>query len=98
MLRNISIGLFIFRILGFVLFEVFQDRLVLFLFPNLFEFWFIGIAFLYYSRVEITNKKIFITLAIAFTLKMLQEYILHVWKVLDNYRAVDVVNSFFELF
>ena len=40
-LRNISILLFIFRILGFILFEFFQNRIILFIFPNIFEFWFL---------------------------------------------------------
>ena len=39
--RNISIGLYIFRLVGFVLFEIFEERFILFLFPNIFEFWFI---------------------------------------------------------
>ena len=39
-LRNISIGLFVFRIFGFILFEFFEERFILFLFPNIFEFWF----------------------------------------------------------
>ena len=95
LIRNISIGLFVFRIIGFILFEVFQDRMVLFIFPNLFEFWFIGIAFLHYKKIEITKKKIYLTLLIAFLLKMIHEYILHVWKVLDNYRAIDVLNNLF---
>ena len=67
--------------------------MVLFIFPNLFEFWFIGIAFLHYKKIEITKKKIYLTLLIAFLLKMIHEYILHVWKVLDNYRAIDVLNN-----
>ena len=93
LIRNISIGLFVFSIIGFILFEVFQDRMVLFIFPTLFEFWFIGIAFLHYKKIEITKKKIYLTLLIAFVLKMIHEYILHVWKVLDNYRAIDVLNN-----
>tara|TARA_B110000438_G_scaffold94683_1_gene94116 strand:- start:6130 stop:6654 length:525 start_codon:yes stop_codon:yes gene_type:complete len=97
-LRNISILLFIFRILGFILFEFFQNRIILFIFPNIFEFWFLGITLLFLFRSKISKRKIIIVIFVSTTLKLLQEYILHVWKVLDNYRAVDVFNSFVELF
>ena len=98
LLRNISILLFVFRILGFVLFEFFQNRLILFIFPNVFEFWFLGITLLFLLKSNITNRKIIIVLVVTTLLKMTQEYILHVWKVLDNYRAIDVLNSFLDWF
>ena len=98
LLRNISILLFVFRILGFVLFEFFQNRLILFIFPNVFEFWFLGITLLFLLKSNITNRKIIIVLVITTLLKMIQEYILHVWKVLDNYMAVDVLNSLLDWF
>ena len=98
LLRNISILLFVFRILGFVLFEFFQNRLILFIFPNVFEFWFLGIAFLSHYKIYVTKNKIIIVLLFSLVLKLTQEYILHIWKFLDNYRAVDVVNSILEIF
>tara|TARA_B100000579_G_scaffold214357_2_gene175348 strand:+ start:39921 stop:40445 length:525 start_codon:yes stop_codon:yes gene_type:complete len=97
-LRNISIFLFVFRIFGFVLFEIIEERFILFFFPNIFEFWFIGIAFLNHYKFKITKNKIIIVLFFSLALKLLQEYILHIWKVLDNYRAVDVVGSIIEVF
>ena len=45
-----------------------------------------------------STKNIALVLIFAIGLKMLQEYILHVWRFLDNYRAVDVVESFIGLF
>jgi len=96
--RNISIGLYLFRIIGFVLFEIFEERFILFLFPNIFEFWFIGIAFLSKFKKSFSTKNLVLVLIIAIGLKMIQEYILHVWKFLDNYRAVDVVKSFIDFF
>lgn len=98
LLRNISLFLFSFRIIGFVLFEIIEERFILFLFPNIFEFWFIGITFLSHYKFKITKNKIIIVLFISLVLKLFQEYILHIWKVLDNYRAVDVVGSIIEMF
>jgi hypothetical protein len=97
-LRNISLFLFSFRIIGFVLFEIIEERFILFLFPNIFEFWFIGITFLRHYKFKITKNKIIIVLFISLVLKLFQEYILHIWKILDNYRAVDVVGSIIEMF
>jgi hypothetical protein len=42
--RNIAVGLYTFRLAGFITFEITGDREVLILFPNLFEFWFIFVA------------------------------------------------------
>jgi hypothetical protein len=42
--KSVAVGLFLFRMAGFVLFEGTQWRGVLFLFPNVFEFWFVYVA------------------------------------------------------
>ena len=97
-LRNISLGLFVFRIFGFILFEFFEERFILFLFPNIFEFWFIGIACLNHYKIYPTKNKIIVVLLLSLGLKLIQEYILHVWRFLDNYRAVDVVSSILDFF
>ena len=92
-LRNISIFLFVLRIIGFVLFEIFHNRLILFIFPNVFELWFLAIAYMKLFKYEITTRKLVVIFTIVLILKLIHEYILHVWKVLDNYRAVDVLNN-----
>lgn len=97
-LRNISLLLFVFRMIGFGLFEVFEKRFILFLFPNIFEFWFLSIVLLSHYKIYATKNKIIIVLLFSLVLKLTQEYILHIWKFLDNYRAVDVVNSILEFF
>ncbi len=42
--KNISIILFSYRIIGVVLFLLFDLRIILLIFPNIFEFWFVGIS------------------------------------------------------
>ncbi len=42
--RNVSVGLYAYRTLGFVAFELTQARGLLLFFPNLFEFWYLFIA------------------------------------------------------
>ena len=44
--KRIAVALYLFRLVGFVAFEVgIAPREALFLFPNLFEFWFVAVAF-----------------------------------------------------
>ena len=96
--RTIAVLLFAFRAIGFVAFEFTGDRWVLFLFPNVFEFWFVAIAAQrhWWPDYEFTAKRIFIWLLVCTALKLTQEYILHVWQVLDNYTAIGVVTAWWE--
>ena len=49
--RTIAIVLYAFRLVGFVAFELTDERALLLLFPNVFEFWFIFVAFAGDARV-----------------------------------------------
>jgi hypothetical protein len=42
--RNLSVGLYVYRLLGFATFELTQTRGLLLFFPNLFEFWYLFVA------------------------------------------------------
>ena len=42
--RNIAVVLYAYRLIGFVAFEVSEERDVLLAFPNVFEFWFVFVA------------------------------------------------------
>lgn len=79
--RKTSIGLFIYRFLGVVLFETLKIRALLFVFPNLFEnFYLFYLALLkFYKKDIVTSKKrITVILVILLVPKLFQEYILHV--------------------
>ena len=96
--RNISIFLFIFRIFGMIFYEITGSRIILFSFPNIFEFWFIGIS-LYKFRNKLINIKIItFTLVMATILKLLQEWILHWNKYLDNYAMGDILSVIKDIF
>ena len=96
--KTVAIWLFAFRAIGFFAFEFTESRWILMLFPNVFEFWFVAIAAQrhWWPDYEFTPRRIFVWLAICTALKMVQEYILHVWQVLDNYTAVGVVTEWWE--
>jgi hypothetical protein len=91
--RNIALGLFAFRMIGDALFELTGARIVLFAFPNLFEFWFIFVAARDRFRPSFTlhGRSTVIALALLLLAKETQEWLLHVNQFLDSYVATDVV-------
>jgi hypothetical protein len=80
LLRNTSVFLFVYRVIGFVLFESTVARIMFFIFPNLFENF-----FLYYvitnkfapRRLVSTPKGLAIVLVLLYIPKLGQEYLLH---------------------
>ena len=90
--RNIAIALFVYRVVGVIVFEIVSWRGLLLFFPNVFEFWFLFVAGLnrFKPRYEITYRRAVIWLVPLLILKEFQEYVLHWGKWLDKYRAVDV--------
>ena len=97
-LRNISIILFCYRIVGVIIFEIIGDRWILLAFPNVFEFWFIAIAFYqhYFHQHELTVKKHIILISFLLAIKEFQEYVLHGGKWLDKYTAVGLVKQWWD--
>jgi hypothetical protein len=79
MAKITSMSLFIYRIIGVILFEITQIRLFLFIFNNLFENFFIFEAARqkYFPKFKLTVKRLVIALLILLIPKMIQEYILH---------------------
>jgi hypothetical protein len=78
--RNTSLGLFAWRAIGFVLFEITGMRAVLLLFPNLFENFFVYYLVVrrFFPRiVPRTIKQLLITLVILAIPKLAQEWVLH---------------------
>ncbi|GAB4327635.1 MAG: hypothetical protein Kow0010_11200 [Dehalococcoidia bacterium] len=91
--RRVALVLFAYRLVGFVVFEVVEDRLVLFFFPNVFEFWFIFVASLphWWPRFAYTRRNVAVALAALTGAKLFQEYVLHVGKWLDSFTTIDAM-------
>ena len=56
--RAIAIGLYVFRLVGFVAFEVTGERALLLLFPNVFEPWFLVVAAIHRFRPGFTWRPV----------------------------------------
>ena len=102
--RNVALGLYLFRLAGFVAFEVTQSRTLLLFFPNLFESWYLFIAArrqfglqdampLSLRRGAGWNRPLIVILAALTALKLFQEYAIHHQKWLDGFTAVEAVEA-----
>ena len=99
MQRNVALVLFVFRIAGIGVFELIGWRGVLLFFPNVFDFWFVLVAGLtrFKPSYQMSSRRLVFWLVALFVLKVIQEYILHWGRWLDNYRATDVVMNWWNL-
>lgn len=87
LVKQVAVGLFVFRIAGDVVFEATGTRAVLLAFPNVFEFWFVFIAGRdrFKPSYEITPRRAVAWLIVLTAAKEVQEYALHMAKWFDRY-------------
>jgi hypothetical protein len=97
--RNIAIGLLALRLAGDALFELTGARVVLFAFPNLFEFWFIFVEARdrFRPALRLDGRSTAIALAVLLMAKETQEWFLHVNRFLDSYVATEVAADMWRL-
>jgi hypothetical protein len=96
--RTIALALFGFRMIGFVAFELTQERFILLAFPNVFEFWFVFVAIRlhYWPKYQMTQRRIVKWLLVVLILKMGQEWVLHGGKYLDSFTLFEAVEAIWE--
>ncbi len=94
--KGTSIFLFLYRLLGVILFEITNIRIFLFIFPNLFENWFLFWAARnrYFKKFGLSVKRLVLILLILLIPKLIQEYMLHV----SIYRPWIKIKAFFGIF
>ncbi len=93
--KRIGLALFVWRLAGFVLFELTGVRQLLVFFPNVFEsfFLFMGVVTTYATWYKLTRFRLALWLAILGSARLIQEYFLHWRQDLDNVVAVDVIGD-----
>ena len=78
--RRASVGLYLYRLVGVIIFELTGVRLVLVFFPNLFENWFLFylVRCRLFPRLRLdTWPRVLAALALLYIPKFFQEYVLH---------------------
>ncbi len=88
-------ALFAYRLVGVAVFETTGARAALLVFPNLFELFFLWVvAALHFTpNYQFTLKRITTALAVLLVPKLIQEYLLHYARVLDDLVATDVIGD-----
>ena len=96
--RTIAIGLFAFRMIGFVVFEITGARPVLLFFPNVFEFWFVFVAIRlhYWPGYVMTRQRLAGWFAVTLVLKLGQEWVLHGGRYLDSFTLFEAVEAIWD--
>ena len=91
--RSIAVALYAFRLVGFVAFELTGDRSQLFLFPNVFELWFLAVAVVHRFRPGFrwTHVRLVVVLVALTAIKELQEWALHIGRVFDGFSSLDAI-------
>ena len=93
--RRVALGLFAYRMIGEVAFELSAARWTLLVFPNVFEFWFIAVAALHHYRpgAALSRRDTVVAIVALLLGKEAQEYFLHFDRFLDNFSAFDAVTG-----
>ena len=96
--RIVAVALYCFRLAGFLAFELTQDRDILLLFPNLFEFWFLFVAGRRQFGLEerLKGRGLAVILVLLAALKVFQEYAIHQERWLDGFTAVEAVQAIWD--
>jgi hypothetical protein len=91
--RRTSLFLFAYRLVGVVLFQVTGNRLFLFIFPGLFENFFLFYAALkrFAPGYVLTGRRLAFWLPLLLIPKLGQEYVLHYARLLDDVVATEVI-------
>lgn len=92
--RSIAVALYLFRLAGFVVFQLTGDRIVLLFFPNVFEFWFVYVAAVLHwdPRHMFSRRESAVALVVLTLLKVAHEAVLHGTRWLDSFTPRDVVD------
>lgn len=92
--RAVAVGLYLFRLVGFALFEVTGDRAVLLLFPNVFEFWFLLVLVVrrWWPGYTWRPASLALALAVLTGFKELHEWALHGGRIFDGISSLDFID------
>lgn len=109
--RRIAVGLFGWRLIGFIAFTAGAGRDILIYFPHVFEFWFLFVAARPYwpsrlrpgwaanpdgSPVPLTRGEAVRWLLFLAALKIFHEYTLHTGKWFDNFSAFEAAEAIWD--
>jgi hypothetical protein len=91
---RVAVALYLYRLVGFVVFEVTHERLVFLLFPNLFEVWFLLVAAVRHWRPAfvVRGAHVAAALPVLLVVKEIQEWAIHGAKLFDAITALEAID------
>lgn len=89
--RSVAVALYVFRLVGFLAFELTGQREILLLFPNVFEVWFLAVAALHHVRPGLrwSGRQTAVALVVLTGLKELHEWALHGGRIFDGISSTE---------
>lgn len=92
--RRVAVGLYLYRLAGFVAFELTGQRALLLVFPNVFELWFLLVAAVHVVRPGFTWRTGTLAAALVglLAVKELQEWALHGARLFDGISSLDFLD------
>ena len=92
--RAIAVGLYVYRLIGFVAFEATGERALLLLFPNVFELWFLVVAAVHRVRPGFAWRPLTLvpTLVVLVAIKEVQEWALHGARLFDAISSLEFID------
>ncbi len=93
--RRVAVALYVYRFVGSILFLVAGERAILFLFPNVFEPWFIFVAAIHHlpRPLRWTPARVAAVLGVLTALKLVQEWALHVGQVFESMTSIQFLEE-----
>jgi hypothetical protein len=91
--RSIALALYAYRLVGFVLFELTGERVLLLVFPNVFELWFLLVAVAGPARVAAWSRARLAVVLVALTaVKEAQEWAIHGARLFDGISSLEFLD------
>jgi hypothetical protein len=93
--RTVAVVLYVFRLVGFVLFEMSGERWLLLVFPNVFELWFLVIAGIHAARPgwDWRPSGVAFVLVACLAVKEVQEWALHGARLFDGISSLEFLDN-----
>jgi hypothetical protein len=91
--RRIAVALYVYRLVGFVVFELTGQRALLLVFPNVFELWFLLVAAVGADRVAGWSATRYAAVLIVLTaVKEVQEWAIHGARLFDGINSLEFLD------
>jgi hypothetical protein len=91
--RRIAVALYVYRLVGFVVFELTGERALLLVFPNVFELWFLLVAAVGPDRVAgWSASRYAVVLVLLTAAKEVQEWAIHGARLFDGISSLEFLD------